>query len=234
MKTITSDTPASDAGAYMQDKILSHAHEHILCMISGGSALTVLEAIDATRLRSNVTIVFVDERFTDDRKGNNFTQLTQTNFYKSAREVGVQFIDSTVQTNETLECFTQRLNHAFNDYYKIHSSTYTIGLFGIGEDGHTAGIFPMSESDFIGTFETEDLYVSITNKALTYPYRTTVTPTCIEEKIDEVILFAVGSSKCDNILNYMHNKNFTHYQIPALIPAQHPQSILFTDCHTLL
>ena len=54
------------------------------------------------------------------------------------------------------------------------------------------------------------------------------------EKVDEVILYATGSTKCDNILSYMHNKNFAQHQLPALIPAQHPQSTLFTDCQTMV
>lgn len=234
MKTQTSDTPAFDAAQYIQEKLTSHKDEHILLLVAGGSALAVLGAIDGTKLCSKVTIATTDERFTHDAKGNNFMQLQETNFYKNAREVGAQCINSKPQMSDTHESFTKRLLLAFEDYYKTHSNSYTIGLFGIGEDGHTASIFPTSESEFISKYGSGALYVSLVNNSLQYTYRTTVTPTFIEEKIDDVVLYATGNTKCDNILNYMHNRNFTHYQIPALIPAQHQQSILFTDCYTLL
>lgn len=234
MKTQTSDTPAFEAGQYIQEKLASHKDEHILFLVAGGSALSVLDAIDGTQLSSMVTIGTTDERFTHEKKGNNFMMLEETTFYKDAREVGAQCISSKPQMGDTHESFTKRLLLAFEDYYKTHSNSYTIGLFGIGEDGHTASIFPTSESEFISKYGSGALYVPLTNSSLQYMYRTTITPSFIEEKIDDVVLYATGNNKCDNILNYMHNRNFNHYQIPALIPAQHQQSILFTDCYTLL
>ena len=234
MKTQTSDSPAFDAGQYIQEKLLAHKDEYILLLVAGGSALNVLEYIDGSKLNSKVTLATTDERFTHEAKGNNFVQLQTTNFYKDAREVGVQCINSKPQITDTHESFTKRLTLAFEDYYKTHSNSYTIGIFGIGEDGHTASIFPTSESEYISKYGNGALYVSLVNSSLQYAYRTTITPSFIEEKIDDVVLYATGNTKCDNILNYMHNRNFNHYQIPALIPAQHQQSILFTDCYTLL
>jgi 6-phosphogluconolactonase/glucosamine-6-phosphate isomerase/deaminase len=152
MKTQTSDTPSLEAGQYIQEKLASHKDEYILLLVAGGSALAVLEAIDGTKLTSKVTIATTDDRFTHEAKGNNFAQLQQTNFYKDAREVGVQCISSKPQMSDTHESFTKRITLAFEDYFKIHSNSYTIGLFGIGEDGHTASIFPTSESEFISKY----------------------------------------------------------------------------------
>jgi hypothetical protein len=73
----------------------------------------------------------------------------------------------------------------------------------------------------------------VTQYTHAYSERTTVTPTLIEELIDEVILYAIGTNKCENILDYMYNRTFLQHEIPALIPASHPQSVLFTDCPTL-
>ncbi len=234
MKTRISETPAQEAGEYITEKLREHTGEHILLLLGGGSALLVLDHIDINALHKQVTLVTTDERFTRDIQGNNFSALEQLPFYTKATEQEVSFINSVPREGESHHAFAKRLQDAFDHYFIEFPNAYTIGLFGIGEDGHTASIFPANESDFEAIYQDGKMYVPVTQSAFPYPLRTTVTPTFIEEKIDDVVLFAVGSNKCDNILNYMYNRNFSNFQIPALFPAQHPQSILFTDCPTLI
>ncbi len=234
MKTNISHTPSEEASAFIEEKLALHKNEPILFLISGGSSLCALEKINPNVLSPLVTIVTTDERFTINEQGNNFKQFQATSFYQSAVAAGVTCIASVPQENERHEQFAERMRKSLEEYFDLHPSGYALGVFGIGEDGHTASIFPTSEAEFNEAYRTDALYVPVTQPQLQYPFRTTVTPSFIEEKIDDVVLFAVGSTKCDNILNYMHNKNFSQYQIPALIPAQHPRSVLFTDCHTLL
>ena len=234
MKTHISDQAGIDAGEYITQKIFEHSGESILLLLSGGSAFSVFDAIDSSCLTPQITIGFVDDRFTQEAKGNSFMQLEKTIFYTNAKEYGVSFINSKPEVTETHHDFCTRIQNEFELMFSKNPNMYTIALFGIGEDGHTASLFPSNESEFYTTYKPDALYAPIYNESLTYPYRGTITPQFIEEKIDDVVLFAVGSNKCDNILNYMHYKNFAHHQIPALIPAQHPHSILFTDCATLL
>jgi 6-phosphogluconolactonase/glucosamine-6-phosphate isomerase/deaminase len=234
MKTNISDIPEKEAGDYIGKRLLEHQSVPILLLVSGGSSLAVLEHVDEATLGSHITVGLVDDRFTTDAEGNNFRVMQRTLFYARCAEKGVQFIPSFPDEQETHTKYCERIKQALENFYKQHPQGHTIGIFGIGEDGHTASIFPSSESDFLTSYATDAFYTEVKRPALTYPLRGTVTPAFIEDKIDDVVLYAVGSTKCDNILNYMHNKNFAHYQIPALIPAQHPQSILFTDCQTLL
>lgn len=234
MKTHISESPAQDAGVYIQNLLQVHSHTSILFLIGGGSSLSVLEYIEPEVLGKHITVCTTDERFTREDKGNNFLQLQQTNFFKRGEAEGMKSISTYPQEGETHTQFSERIQGELESYYKKNPQGYTLGLFGIGEDGHTASIFPSPESEFLTTYVTDSLYVPVLRPALTYTQRTTISPAFIEDMLTDVILFAVGSNKCDNILNYMHNKNFKHYQIPALIPAQHPKSILFTDCETLL
>jgi 6-phosphogluconolactonase/glucosamine-6-phosphate isomerase/deaminase len=185
-------------------------------------------------VKDTLTVATTDERFTFDTQGNNFLQLKETNFFTALEGSHAQHIDSSPLQGETFEMFTLRIKSSLEEYFSKNSNAYTIALLGIGEDGHTASIFPSTEQNFEELYPSDELYVGVTQSNLHYPYRATITPCFIEEKVDEVVLFAVGSIKCDNILNYMHNKNFSRHQIPALIPAQHPQSVLFTDCQTLV
>ena len=224
---------AKEAGAYIEKRIFDNYNKSILFIISGGSSLAVLEHINPEKISKSTTLVVTDERFTNDLVGNNFLQLQQTIFYSKAREVGVQFISTIPLDNERHEQFAERIQKQIESYYSENLNSYTIGLFGIGEDGHTASIFPTTEIEFNTAYKSDSYYVPVTQPEQKYPFRATVTPSFIEEKINDVVLYAVGSTKCDNILKYMHNKNFAHHEIPALIPAQHPSSILFTDCQTL-
>lgn len=232
MKTAVSDTPAKDAGQYIIQKLQDHTNDDILLLVSGGSALAVLEHVNVASIEiiKTLTVATCDERYTTKLQGNNFSQLQTTNFYKTVEGSRALFIDSKVQENENFESFTKRLQISFNEYYHKHPEAYTIALLGIGEDGHTASIFPASEKEFNKQYMIDELYTGIIHESLEYKYRTTITPGYIEEKVTDVVLFAAGSTKCDNIYNYMNNKNFRPNQIPVLIAAQHPQSILFTDC----
>lgn len=234
MKTIVSDTPAADAGQYITQKLQDHMSDDIIFIVSGGSSLAVLELVDVASLKilKTLTVATGDERYTTNTQASNFSQLQETSFYKTIKGSHTSFINSNVQKNEDFETFTKRLQISFNEYYQKHPEAYTIVLLGIGEDGHTASIFPDTEQKFNEQYMIDELYTGITNESLEYKCRTTITPGFIEEKVTDVVLFAAGSAKCDTICNYMYNKNFRPNQIPVLIAAQHPQSILFTDCQT--
>jgi len=234
MRTHVSENPDKDAGEHLTSLLREHSHENILLVLSGGSTFALLPYIDPSVLGPHLTICMSDERFTRDENGNNFLQLTNTEFFEHAKVAGASYIDSTPQLNEPQQVFTLRMQETFTAYMDAHPEYYAVGTFGIGEDGHTAGIFPAPIKEFTSLYRSGELYVSLTQTQAPYPFRATVTPTFIEEVLDEVILYAVGKNKCENILDYMYNRTFEQHEVPALIPASHPQSILFTDCPTLM
>lgn len=234
MKTNISFEPAQEAGKHITEILNAHAQQPVLFLVSGGSALKVLDMIDTSVLSSNLTIVTMDERLTTDQNGNNFLQLLQTKFLNEAISKNVHFIKTIPEEGERHEQFATRIGSAIDAYLQAHTDCFTLGLFGIGEDGHTASIFPATEQDFNEAYTSDSSYVAITRPQEQYPFRISITPAFIEEKISEAVLYAVGSKKCDNILSYMHTKHFGVHEIPALIPARHPESTLFTDCEALL
>lgn len=233
MRTHVSEAPDRDAGKHLSALLERHKSESILLVLSGGSAFAILPHIDPNVLGPHVTICMADERFTRDEDGNNFLQLAHTDLYTQAQAAGCAFIDSTPHAHEPQHQFTLRMQEAFTAYMDAHPEYYAVGTFGIGEDGHTAGIFSTPHKEFTSLYRSGELYVSLTQTSAPYPFRATITPTFIEEVLDEVILYAVGKNKCENILDYMYNRTFEQHEVPALIPASHPQSTLFTDCPTL-
>lgn len=233
MKTHISETPDKEAGEFISAMLEEHAHDNMLLLLSGGSAFAILPYIDTSNITSKVTIGMADERFTRDEQGNNFLTLQKTPFYEKAYKAGAQFFESVPKESERQEDFANRIKEEIEAHFYAHPNSYALGIFGIGEDGHTAGIFPTSEKDFASLYKTSEFYIALTQESHAYPFRTTVTPTLIEEVLDDVVLYAVGTNKCENILDYMYNRTFEQHEVPALIPASHPQSILFTDCPTL-
>jgi 6-phosphogluconolactonase/glucosamine-6-phosphate isomerase/deaminase len=233
MRSSITENPDKEAGEYISSVLKEHAQEDILLLLSGGSAFSILMYIKTENIGPNVTIGFVDEHFTADPEGNNFLIFTQTEFYKAAEASGAKFITSVPFTHEKHHEFADRIRQQLEDYIDAHPSSFKFAVFGIGEDGHTAGIFPSSSEEFTRIYQIDEAYTYVTQTAHKYAERTTITPTFIEEMLDEVILYAIGKNKCDNILNYMYNQTFTKHEIPALIPASHPHSMLFTDCPTI-
>lgn len=232
MKTNISDTPAKDAGEFIHDLLRKHRNEPTLFLVSGGSALEVLSHIQPYIFGPHMLIGTTDDRFTR-LEGNNFKQITETDFYVQACAQGTQFIDSYPMKNESIDMLVDRLQMTLDDFFKRYPENYTLGLFGIGEDGHTASIFPNNEAAFEAIYRTGKLYCSSITDKSEYQQRVTITPIVIEEVLSDVVLYAVGKNKCDNILTQMLSSNFTDYELPALIPARHPHSELFTDCEQI-
>lgn len=234
MQTHISAEPEKKAGEYIQTLLKAHAHMPVLFLVSGGSALTVLDTINIGETGARIALAVLDERFTAKAAARNRDTLMCSVFYTNTIKQGGILLTPEQAEGESHQAYTERLSAHLEEYIQTHNKLFTIGLFGIGEDGHTASIFPTTEQLFNDAYRKDSIYTAVTEAKLSEPHRISITPTFIEEKIDEVILYAVGSTKCDNILSYMHTKSFGVHEIPALIPAQHPRSVLFTDCEALV
>ena len=233
MKTNVTNDPAKTAGRYITEKIAEHQKKDILLLLSGGSVLQILEYIDASSFGPHVTLALTDDRFTDNIQENNFLQIQNTEFFSKINERGIEVIATNPQAKEDFDAFFNRIEGEYNSYVNTHTNAYVLGIFGIGDDGHTASIFPDDTVSFKNKYRNENILTQTFNGPLPYAQRITITPKFIEEHINEVVLYAVGKNKCQTILQDMYNTNFDEHQIPALIPASHPQSILITDCEEI-
>jgi len=80
MKVITSPTPVTVAADHLNQALTEYRTQSVLLMLSGGSALTILEQVNVSLLGPHVTITTLDERFSIDSTVNNFAQIAATNF----------------------------------------------------------------------------------------------------------------------------------------------------------
>ena len=218
--------PAHDAGLFITQSMFEHINDRVLLLLSGGSSLEILKYIDTDVLGPHITIMMADERFTDDALGNNFSQLSHTDFYRDAKVAGVKFISSKVRKDETHSAFTKRLRDKLLKYLKGSSKPFIIGTFGIGHDCHTASIFPkQTKKEFDKIYATSASYISINEPNNEFHKRTTVTPEFIKNEINEVIIYAAGKQESLFALQYAKTVN----QCPALLLTEHGNFTLFTD-----
>lgn len=204
-------------GEFMADKILRQldSGKNVLWFVTGGSSIDV--AIEASKIISkrphkNLTVMMTDERYgTLNHADSNWYQMMQKGFsLKDATLIPILTGDNTTLTTEK---FNENLAYEFN------VAGYTIGLFGVGKDGHTAGILPNSPA-----IDSEDLAFGY--KTPTF-FRITITPKLIEQ-LDEAVVFMQGEEKW-KVVNDLRNKNIEVNLQPAQILKKVPILTIFTD-----
>lgn len=172
------------AGAYLAGRIteLLKDNRKVLWLVPGGSAIAVAvsAAQQLTNLDlSNLTVSLTDERYGEvGHNDSNWAQLTNQGLVLNGADLHPVLTGKPVK--ETIEQFNNFLR------VKLDVVDATIGLFGIGADGHTAGILPGSPA--------------VTSQAFAAGYqadpyfRITMTGPAIA-KLDEAIVYAMDDSK---------------------------------------
>lgn len=119
-------------------KLALSKNQRVLWLISGGSSLdvAVIAAQELTK-QPQLTIVQVDERFgPPGHKDSNWQQFIHKGF--NAKKFMAIPILTGKNIDQTTQDYATLLSKALNE------ADCKIGLFGIGVDGHTAGILPHS------------------------------------------------------------------------------------------
>src|ERR1035438_6742188 len=138
-----------EGGQYLTRGLLGALDEdlRVLWLVSGGSNATVARQVrrvlPANRLK-NLKVALVDERYGKPGHGDsNFTKL---------RRVGFDFTNvnfKPVLTRENLSFELTVKNYEKHVRQLFEASDIIIGQFGIGADGHTAGILPHSPATVV-------------------------------------------------------------------------------------
>ncbi|MDO4684695.1 MAG: 6-phosphogluconolactonase [Candidatus Saccharibacteria bacterium] len=189
--------------------------ETVLWLVPGGSAMgvatEVLRKLEDTDT-SGLCITLTDERYGEPGHADeNWTQLMKLGF-------AVESINAyRVLRGETAEVtaadFSNKLAQLMTTY------SYKIGLFGIGVDGHTAGILPHSPA--------------VHSEVLAMYYegvdfgRVTVTPKAIA-LLDEVVVYAHGAAKHTQIGRLLHSDTSIESQ-PAQALKLAAKGLVFSE-----
>jgi 6-phosphogluconolactonase/glucosamine-6-phosphate isomerase/deaminase len=184
MNIITTDHPIEAAAEQLAGSIRCEllAGNRVLWLLSGGSSLTIATAA-AAKLRDidhqRLYVTLTDERYGPvGHPDENWQQLLASGFELPQAHLyrpltGESFADTVAHFNHWLES-------------AVAAVEYTIGIFGIGPDGHTAGIKPhapaIMSNHMADGYEAEDFT------------RLTITPHVIEE-CNEIVIQASGADK---------------------------------------
>ncbi len=188
-----------------------------LWLIPGGSniplAVEVMRRLD-DNLTQSLTVALTDERFlAKGHPDSNWQQLITAGFNpKRARVIEV------LQADETLEACTARYNQALTD--ALEENTVTIGQFGMGTDGHIAGILPNSPA----SLETGNTVIGYNATPFS---RITITFNGIRQ-LGTVFLVAFGDSKREQ-LDKLIRQNLPLNVQPAQVIKQVNEAYIYND-----
>lgn len=217
MEGIYSDNPITASAEYLAATITAHlaADEHVLWFLSGGSGAKVV--LETDRLLRHVDLTNLSVTLSDERYGpighsdENWQQLLDGGLQLNGATLYRKLIDEdcTKTTDEFGAWIMQRMA----------ASDYKIGLFGVGTDGHTAGIKPHSPS--VETSAWADCYTGEDFE------RITITPFTISQ-LDEAVVQASGQDKIETLKKLIYETGEVADQ-PAQILKSIPRCTLFTD-----
>ena len=219
MNYIYTDKPVDLAADLVADKLIEHLsrNERILWLLTGGSGATIavvaskkLVGIDL----SNLVVTMTDERFGPvGHKDENWQQLLDGGLSLPGATLYRPLIGQDIQTT------TAR----FNDWLleQFNKADFKLGIFGLGSDGHTAGIKPHSpattSTDLATSFKGNDFE------------RITITFVAIKQ-IDEAVIQAAGPDKRAVIHDLVY-ENLPLDDQPSQILKVIPLTTIYTNNH---
>ena len=211
-------------------KLLSdRGDKNALLLVSGGSALCVLDHILLGN-GSGITIGALDERFDPDNRDSNFAALEMTDWFRSAVRRSIAVIDTKSRAGDTRETLRDRFQNALTEWADANPDGLTVAIFGMGGDGHTAGIFPYPEDPdfFEKTFRINGWVASYdaTGKNVFRERVTTTFP--FHETIDHAFAYVCGAEKRETLIA-LKNRSQALSEMPAMIFYDMPDIEVVTD-----
>ncbi len=202
---------------YLSATIIDHVMrgERVLWLVSGGSNIDVSVAVAKTLENIPLDTLFIsltDERFGDiGHAYENWQQLLDAGFNVPGATLYRPLIGKS--RYETAEAFDLWLGE------QLGQADYSIGLFGVGSDGHTAGIKPGSPAT-----SAEGWITAYTGNDFE---RITMTFDAIQ-RLDEVVVQAISPDKKPVIIDLLYDDIPLNKQ-PAQVLKLIKESTLFTD-----
>ncbi len=118
--------------------------KRVVWLVCGGSNIGAqVEVMSSLREKSsetlkNLTIIPMDERYgKQGHQDSNYFQM-QTAGFEPGEAVWVDVLSGNISLDETVEKYSDLVRHVFE------GADLVVGTFGMGADGHTAGVLPLS------------------------------------------------------------------------------------------
>lgn len=218
--SIKNTTEASDAAEFLAASILRELRrgKRVLWFATGGSSVRVgilvakILSEDGGDACGNLTVTLTDERYVEPgHADSNWHELMEGGFdIPGAELIPVLGGGDMEETNKKWSGILEE---------EMKNADFRIGLFGIGADGHTAGILPGSPA------------VDAAGPSAAYSggkfERITITPETVI-KLNEAVAFVQGEPKWP-IIEDLEGGDKSISEQPAQILKQIPTLTIFTD-----
>lgn len=201
----------------MSARLAEHlrAGKRVLWLVCGGSNILaetkIMQSIPI-ELLENLTVTLTDERYGPvGHKDSNWQQLSSTGFDFS------QVKTLPVLENNELDATVKRYNETIEQAFA--ENDIAVAVFGIGADGHIAGILPDSpaaQATELAAGYDSPPFVRLT---LTFP---------AIKRIDTAYAFAFGESKRE-ALTKLEAEDIDPIQQPSQILKQLPEAYVYSD-----
>ncbi len=217
---------ARDISGYVREQTVP-----ALLLLSGGSALSVVERLSVWDDMKGLTIVALDERFDPTNRESNLAHIAGTTWFSRATANGASAIDTGTLPVDTSETLAERFSQALAAWRMAHPTGIIVGLFGMGDDGHTAGIFPLPEDErtFTERFQGERAVVAYrAPDTVKNPFRITVTLSYIRS-FARGFAYLCGENKRKKLDQLRRNEPLPLSVFPAGILKELPMVSIATD-----
>lgn len=194
---------------YLTEAIQTHLDtgERVAWIVPGGSAIYIAAMVSqnlANTDTSRLSVTLTDERYgMPGHADSNWQQLIDGGF--SLPNAHLYPVLRGKEVIDTVDDYREILRQV------IEEADYTIGLFGMGQDGHIASLFPGHPA----LDEPISYAVIADNVPKPPPLRLTISPVAIRA-VDEAVLYAAGPDKAEVITKLR----------TALQPVEQPAQLL--------
>lgn len=226
------------------DRVKEHSKKGVLLLLPGGSFLDIAgemfsQISDSFEDLSFLTITTVDERYFENlsdaaaKEGSNLKQLIAVKGAKKLEKKGARFVaaqnkgETLREASKNFDSFLTRAIHS-EDLYKL-------AIIGVGSDYHTLGIMPHKQeycAYFKKNYATGYNLEDFTKSENPFKERITMNFNGLM-KMDDVFLYAVGSSKKTVLRNLVAANSPTNREIsqrPVLFLHELKKDVyIFTD-----
>jgi len=190
--------------------------KQVMWLVPGGSNIPLTVAVMAQlpdELTSHLTVMLTDERYGDiGHDDSNAHQLDESGFIPRQATV-IPVLQAGLDIAETTRQYGIRFQEA------SQAADVIIGQFGMGSDGHIAGILPgspaITSADYAAAYNTEQYdRITLTPKALL--------------QLTTAYMFALGNEKLP-ALEALSKLNTPVAEQPAQLLKQLPEAYVYND-----
>lgn len=200
-------------------KTLNSSKKPTLWLLSGGSSIGYEVAV-AKKLslstKSHIHVALVDERFVPiGSKDSNWFQLEESGFEFNSFASATPILKPELKAFECAKQYDEELDELFS------MCKGSIGVYGIGADGHTAGIKPTNDPESFIEFSGPSLVLSYQGDDFS---RITTTAKVVRH-LSQVVVLAAGRQK-QPLLSALSKQTQPH-KMPAQLLKEAENVVIF-------